>query len=61
MEGLGDVVDYITTKTGIKIAVKAASKAAYDAGLTSTPDCGCNKRKAALNKAVPFNKQNKDG
>ncbi len=55
MEGLGDVVDYITTKSGIKIAVKKVAVAAFNAGLTETPDCGCNKRKEALNKAVPFN------
>ena len=57
MEGLGDVVDYITTKSGLKIAVKRAAQAAFDAGLTESPDCGCDKRKEALNKAVPFNKQ----
>ena len=57
MEGLGDVVEYITTKTGLKIAVKKVAKAAFEAGLTESEDCGCNKRKEALNKAVPFNKQ----
>lgn len=57
MEGLGDVIDYITTKSGIKIAVKKAAKVAHAAGIKETPDCGCQKRKEALNKAVPFNKQ----
>ncbi len=57
MEGLGDVVDYVTTKTGIKIAVKKVAEVAYSAGLTETPDCGCQKRKEALNEMVPFNKQ----
>ena len=55
MEGLGDVIDYITTKSGIKIAVKKAAEVAFNAGITETPDCGCEKRKEALNKAVPFN------
>ena len=55
MKGLGDVVDYITTKSGIKVAVKGLAKAAHSAGITETPDCGCEKRKEALNKAVPFN------
>ncbi len=57
MNGLGDVVDYITTKSGIKIAVKKAAEVAFDAGLTDTLDCGCNARKEALNEIVPFNKQ----
>ena len=57
MEGLGDVVDYITTKSGIKIAVKRAAEVAHAAGLKETPDCGCQKRREALNEAVPFNKQ----
>ena len=57
MEGLGDVIDYITTKSGIKIAVRRAAEVAHAAGLKETPDCGCAKRKEALNKAVPFNKQ----
>ena len=57
MEGLGDVIDYITTKSGIKIAVKRAAEVAFNAGITETSDCGCEKRKEALNKAVPFNKQ----
>ena len=58
MEGLGDVVEYITTKSGIKVAVKKASQIAFSAGLTSTEDCGCNKRREALNEAVPFKSKN---
>ena len=61
MKGLGDLVEKVTTVSGIKITVKRAAEAAFDAGLTESPDCGCDKRKEALNKAVPFNKQNKDG
>jgi len=41
--GIGDVVEKITEKTGVKKAVK------FIAG----DDCGCNKRKEALN-AIPF-------
>ena len=61
MEGLGDLIDEFTSRTGIKVTVKRAAEAAFNAGLTESPDCGCEKRKEALNKAVPFNKQNKDG
>ena len=49
MRGMGDVVDVITTATGIKKVVKAVSKA------TGT-DCGCDKRKDSLNRTFPFNK-----
>ena len=55
IEGLGDVVDYMTTKTGIKILAKGVAGAAFDVGITKTSDCGCNNRREALNKAVPFN------
>ena len=55
MKGLGDVVEEFTTKTGIKVVVKGLAKAAHAAGLKETSDCGCEKRKEALNKAVPFN------
>ena len=45
MEGLGDTIEKITKATGIKKAVdKIIGK-----------DCGCNKRKNALNKAFPYN------
>ena len=40
VEGLGDVVEVITEKTGIKAAVKAVFG----------DDCGCEKRKEKLNK-----------
>ena len=42
-EGLGDVVEKITTATGIKKAVE------FIAG----EDCGCDERKAKLNKLFP--------
>lgn len=41
--GLGDTIDKITTKTGIKKAVKVATKA------IGIKDCGCDKRKESLN------------
>lgn len=47
LRGLGDVVDAVTTATGIKSAVHATATAL---GF----DCGCGKRRDALNKAVPF-------
>lgn len=39
-DGLGDTVEWITTKTGVK---KLAPK-----------DCGCDKKKKKLNKLVPY-------
>ena len=42
VRGLGDVIEKITTSTGIKKAVNTVSKAVGK-------DCGCNKRKEALN------------
>ena len=56
MEGLGDVVDYVTTKSGIKILARGAAAVAHRAGIKETPDCGCDKRKEALNEMVPFKK-----
>jgi hypothetical protein len=41
-KGLGDTIEKITTTTGIKKVVDTISKA-------TGKDCGCNKRKAALN------------
>lgn len=47
IRGLGDIVDAVTTATGIKRVVEAVSKA------TGVP-CGCQKRRELLNKLVPF-------
>ena len=47
--GLGDTIEKITRATGIKKVVDKVSK---DTG----KDCGCNKRKEALNKAFPYKK-----
>ena len=46
-EGLGDVVESITTATGIKAAVEAVAEA-FDA------DCGCDERKRRLNNILRF-------
>ena len=49
-KGLGDTVQKFTTATGIKKAVETVAKAAGK-------DCGCNKRKDALNRAFPYDKK----
>lgn len=46
-EGLGDVVESITTATGIKAVVEAVADA-FDA------NCGCDERKEKLNQLVRF-------
>ncbi len=52
--GLGDVVEAVTTVTGIKAVTETVSKA-------FGKDCGCAGRKAKLNKLVPFNPAPTDG
>ena len=47
MRGLGDLVEKVTSKTGIKAVVDKISK-------VTGKDCGCRKRRDKLNKAVPF-------
>ncbi len=47
--GLGDTVEKITTVTGIRKVVETVAKA-------TGKDCGCNKRKEALNRAFPYQK-----
>lgn len=42
IKGLGDAIEKVTTVTGIKKVVDTVSKAVGK-------DCGCNKRKEALN------------
>lgn len=42
-KGLGDTIDKITTKTGIKSLVKTTTKA------MGIKDCGCDGRKESLN------------
>ena len=48
-KGLGDTVAKITKATGIKKVVDTISEA-------TGKDCGCGKRKEALNKAFPYKK-----
>jgi len=50
--GLGDTIDKITTATGIKQVVHAVTKA------VGKEDCGCNKRREALNQKFPYNNNN---
>jgi len=47
--GLGDLVASVTKAIGIDSVVKAVA-----------PECGCAKRRAALNAAVPFSDQRKE-
>ena len=51
-KGLGDTIENFTTITGIK------SLAQMTNNIVGKKDCGCDKRKEALNKAVPY-KNNK--
>lgn len=48
-EGLGDSIEKFTKATGIKKVVEHVAK-------KTGKDCGCKKRKDALNKAVPYRK-----
>jgi hypothetical protein len=49
-KGLGDTIEKITTATGIKKVVETVAKA-------TGKDCGCGKRKDALNRAFPYNNE----
>jgi hypothetical protein len=49
-KGLGDSIEKITKLTGIKKLTQMAT------GALGKRDCGCNKRKQALNKAFPYKK-----
>jgi len=53
MNGLGDVVEAAAKATGVKAVVDKISK-------VTGKDCGCGKRKEALNEAVPFKKDPPD-
>tara|TARA_R100000781_G_scaffold105365_1_gene69192 strand:- start:281 stop:466 length:186 start_codon:yes stop_codon:yes gene_type:complete len=46
-KGLGDSIEKFTEATGIKKVVEK---------VTGKKDCGCKKRKEALNKAFPYKK-----
>lgn len=54
MRGLGDLVEKVTTKTGIKAVVDKVTK-------ITGKDCGCQKRREALNKLAPFGKGQNNG
>lgn len=45
--GLGDTIEKITTATGIKKVVDTLATA-------TKKDCGCKKRRDALNKILPY-------
>ena len=47
-KGLGDTIAKITKATGIDKVAEGVAKA------RGAEDCGCNKRKEALNKAFPY-------
>lgn len=47
LRGFGDVVEAVTTATGIKAATKALAKA-------TGRDCGCARRRDKLNRLIPF-------
>tara|TARA_Y100001937_G_C7036504_1_gene292634 strand:- start:241 stop:408 length:168 start_codon:yes stop_codon:yes gene_type:complete len=49
-KGLGDTVEKFTKATGIKSIVDAVNKA------RGVKDCGCGKRRDALNKMFPYKK-----
>ncbi len=49
-KGLGDTIEKFTTFTGIKSFAQMTARAA------GKKDCGCNKRKEALNKMFPYKK-----
>jgi len=49
MQGLGDLVEAVTTVTGVKKVVDTVSK------VTGKP-CGCDERRDSLNRKYPFKK-----
>jgi len=49
-KGLGDTIAKVTKVTGLN------SLAQMGANILGKKDCGCNKRKEALNKAFPYKK-----
>ena len=50
-KGLGDTVEKFMKTTGIHNLAKISAKA------VGKKDCGCGKRKEALNKSFPYNKK----
>ena len=47
-QGLGDSIEKFTKMTGIKSLAQVGTRA------MGKKDCGCNKRKEALNKMFPY-------
>ena len=47
-KGLGDSIEKFTKVTGIKSIVNVVNK------LRGKKDCGCDKRRDALNKIIPY-------
>ena len=50
-KGLGDTVEKFMKTTGIHSLAQKTAK------IIGKKDCGCSKRKQALNKAFPYNKK----
>ena len=53
-KGLGDSIEKFTTATGIKSFTDVLTR---NGVFGEKKDCGCNKRKEALNKAFPYKKK----
>ena len=49
-KGLGDSIEKFTKRTGIKTLTQ------YGARMMGKKDCGCGKRREALNKKFPYKK-----
>jgi hypothetical protein len=52
-KGLGDTIEKFTTTTGIKSFTQFLGR---NGVLGKKKDCGCNKRKEALNNKFPYKK-----
>lgn len=52
-QGLGDLVEIVTEVTGIKSAVERRARRA-------DKPCGCEKRREALNRMIPFRNSRSD-
>jgi hypothetical protein len=50
--GLGDTIEKITKKTGIKKVVKVVTKK------VGIDNCGCDNRRDSLNRLFPYSKNN---
>ena len=49
-KGLGDTIDKITTKTGVKKIIRVVTK------VIGVDNCGCEDSKDKLNDIFPYNK-----